>query len=213
MKHTVILAFVLLVNPYSAIGITPEEVKGAYEDALLKQGFIVGEDSQGVVKKFSDELAAKANDMEGLTLHVDESSGQKEGFCYALFANGKIQRTGNYSQGKQVGVWLSYYADGTLESRCYFNDEGNLEGQQIFYWRNGNVNYVEYYVNGLKDGPKTVYYYNGRTHIHQQWLNGTMHGLSIVYYESGSPKKISVFENGLPSGSVTKFNEDGSIIQ
>lgn len=214
MRNSVLIVLLALLSvPVTAREVTTEQVEEAFREALIQQGFVPGGKCHQVIKEMSEEISSNMNDLNGLTLHVDESEGQREGLCYAVFPDGQIQRVGYYSGGKPVGAWFYYYRDGALQARNYYDSSGREQGQWTFYWRNGNVNYVEYYESGLKEGAKTTYYSSGRVHIHQQWAKGRMHGISIIYYESGALKKISKFDNGAQHGVATLYNPDGTIAE
>ena len=80
---------------------------------------------------------------------------QREGFFYEKFTDvpfsGKVtgRDQGSIKNGKQEGLWISYYDDGLLFEKGDFKN-GDREGLWIDYYDNGQLNKKGNYKNGVK---------------------------------------------------------------
>ena len=59
--------------------------------------------------------------------------------------------TGVYSKGKEQGVWLNYWENGTIKNKAEFKN-GILNGAWVSYSPNKNILLTGKYKNGLKSG-------------------------------------------------------------
>jgi antitoxin component YwqK of YwqJK toxin-antitoxin module len=213
MLRRIIIAILSLATVYGSADepLSEADVKRAFSEAIESTGFRVGEKTLAVIDIDAVRIAKSINDLRGATLHVDDSKGYRDGFCYCLYENNKIQRAGYYSRGKQIGPWRFYYPNGQLRSAPLFDAEGQQQGQSLTYFENGNIDQVELFVDGKLSGSKSTFYENGQLRLQQQFTNGVMDGLSIIYWPNGNMKKLGVFVMGRQNGVVTFYNEDGSV--
>lgn len=70
---------------------------------------------------------------------------------YEDVTNGIITESGVFKNGKKHGKWNSYYDNGEVLSRIFY-DDGIFNGAYIFNHKNGTTWINGYYKNGLKDG-------------------------------------------------------------
>lgn len=78
-----------------------------------------------------------------------------------------------------------------IKTKSVVNKEGEKNGKEILYDRDGKKNKVSHWVNGVREGDFTVYWSNGKPYIKGTYRNGKLWGHYIVYDKTG--KKI-VFE-------------------
>lgn len=75
--------------------------------------------------------------------------------------------------------------------------------------------YIVWYVvekNGKKEKVKEeVYFRNGNLDYVGNFKNGVEHGEWVYYYENGKKKAVEVWKNGKETGIFLEFNEDGSL--
>lgn len=191
--------------------LTADDVKQAFSEAVESSGFRIGENSLTTIDVDAGRIAKSINDLRGVELHVDESKGYRDGFCYGLYENNKIQRAGFYSRGTQIGPWRTYFSNGQLWSARVFDAQGREQGQSLTYFANGHIERVELFVDGKLNGSKSTFYENGQLRVQQRFSNGLMDGVSWIYWPNGNTKKQGEFAMGRQHGVVTYHNEDGSV--
>ena len=78
----------------------------------------------------------------------------------------------------------------------------------------GNMKVVEYY---KKDGDNKIlvkqreYYKTGEVEEENYFVNGKLEGSHTEYYKSGQIEEEGTFKNGLLEGKYIEYNKDGSI--
>ena len=88
---------------------------------------------------------------------------------------GKIdgKTKGSFKNGKRDGSWLSYWANGKLQSKTNHKN-GKLEGSWVSYHLNGQLRDKGQYKNGLKDGSWFSYFGNGQLSSRRNYKDGVM---------------------------------------
>lgn len=101
------------------------------------------------------------------------------------------------------GVVKDYYITGEIQSVQYpafidYDDEGKtfLEGEQVFYYKNGTVSDKRYYYNNQLNGTSESYYPDGKIKLRENYDLGERNGDVIGYDESGKPNLIAKYEDG-----------------
>lgn len=84
---------------------------------------------------------------------------------------------------------------------------GEKHGECVEYYSNGQLRYVDNYVNGKEHGKCIGYYENGPIRHNQNYVNGKHHGECIYYYENGRVMRINHFENGKICGQQKKYEQ------
>ena len=115
------------------------------------------------------------------------------------------------------GVVKDYYISGELQSEQYpvyidYDDENRtfLEGKQIFYFKNGQVELQQQYYNNQLNGPSISYYQNGAIESETTFNFGVPNGDALQYYENGKLAAVCKFENGtLHNNKYLQITEDG----
>ena len=117
-------------------------------------------------------------------------NGQKQSEFDALYID-YIDEELNFYTGE--AKW--YHQNGKLSRVCNFHLQNRIEGLNITYYDNGNIEQEIYYDQGVLDGPYKTYYKTGKPRI-------------IAFYENGKlleNKYVEFDENGF--GALV-FNED-----
>ena len=192
---------------------TAEEVKLAFAKAIVASGYKIGDTTTAVIEREAPRIAATIQDMETVRRFVEKVNGVEHGFCYSLYSNGQIQQMGCFVEGKKTGPWRFFFPSGTLATKLQYDADGEETGQHVQYFRNGNVQYIEGYLDGLKHGAKTTFYEDGSTHIHQEWQRGKMHGISLIYYPNGILKRSASWANGQQHGTALHYDQTGRLTE
>jgi hypothetical protein len=104
---------------------------------------------------------------------------ERDGLFYKKFSDvpftGKTagQEQGSFKNGKRDGSWLSYWANGKLQSKTNHKN-GKLEGSWVSYHLNGQLRDKGQYKNGLKDGSWFSYFGNGQLSFRRNYKDGVL---------------------------------------
>lgn len=112
----------------------------------------------------------------------------------------KIYLIENYHEGKQDGIALNFYDDGSRMQQDYKNHQ--LNGKWEEWFGNGQKEKEKHYVNGELHGKFIEWYENGQLKLEENFTNGTQNGESAKYLENGFLKRKMNYENGKIEGIV-----------
>jgi antitoxin component YwqK of YwqJK toxin-antitoxin module len=76
------------------------------------------------------------------------------------YVNGAIQMRGMRKDSKRIGVWKSWYEDGTPWSETTFKD-GKKNGKTTTWYENGKKRYEGFFTNDEESGTWVIYDENG----------------------------------------------------
>jgi len=162
---------------------------------------------------------------------VDES-GNKNGKWKDLFADGKIQAEGAYTDNRRTGLWKFYNNSGKIEQTGNYNN-GRPDGLWKWYHDNGTILREEEYFLGQRDGSCSEYSENGDLIAQGEYSDGerdgewkfktgdfTEEGKYIIglkegqwksYYANGKLKFKGNYVQGNPNGQHLYYYEDGRL--
>ena len=93
------------------------------------------------------------------------------------------------------GHFEHHNEDGSLYCE-YSLKEGKYDGVCTFYWSNGNIAHQAFFDDGICNGDQLFYYKNGQIQSHNKMKNDVRHGLCKEYNEDGTVVRVIRFENG-----------------
>ncbi|WMI65489.1 toxin-antitoxin system YwqK family antitoxin [Aestuariibaculum sp. YM273] len=124
-------------------------------------------------------------------------------------STGKVISEGKMDGKLYIGEWKYYQKNNdNLLILEHYNSKGELDGDRIVYYNNGNMAEKETYRAGKLDGESLSYAENNKLISRANYLNGEMHGKYVVYFLDGTPEVEGQFKNGQKSG-VWKYYEKG----
>jgi antitoxin component YwqK of YwqJK toxin-antitoxin module len=126
---------------------------------------------------------------------------------------GKVISEGKMDAKVYVGTW-KYYQDksGKLLTLEYYDNEGNLHGERIVYYDNGQIAEKQNYKRGKLHGVSTWYSENNLVLKEFNYVNGDLNGSSKYYNPKGELITEGIYKNGKKDG-VWKFYENGKLIE
>lgn len=102
------------------------------------------------------------------------------------------------------GVVKDYYITGELQSEQYpifidYGDESRtfLEGEQIFYHKNGKIKRKQQYFNNQLNGPSISYHEDGKIASEINFIYGVPNGDAIQYYPNGDIATVKKYNKGV----------------
>jgi len=141
-----------------------------------------GEKGLWVVRQFHMN-----GNLSALETFADKKLKNQQGVTNYYHFNGQLKETGQYLDGKKVGLWKKYFTNGDLGSvGLYSNDKRDS------VWSFYNIN------------SKALF---GTT----TYVNGKEEGESNWYYESGEKSEVATYRNGKLKSKVN-YDEDGYVV-
>ncbi len=126
-------------------------------------------------------------------------------------SNGKLISEGDMNGKIYVGEWKYYQKDSnkllTLE---HFDDAGNLTGERLVYYKNGQISQKENYKNGKLEGVSIWYSEDNIVIKEFNYSHGELNGASKIYDAKGQLITEGFYKNGQKDG-VWKHYENGKL--
>jgi len=146
-----------------------------------------------------------------------------DGILYntAVYEKGKLKEISFYDKsGKTIystttrkgAANIVYYTpDGTKESECYYNKDGNQDGKNIIYYPSGKIKEEEYFKDGVQNGSDITYYANGQKTYECNYTNGDEDGYLKKYYANGQLSQEGWKVAGQKQQRMIYYNNLGDI--
>ena len=74
--------------------------------------------------------------------------------------------------------------------------DGKLEGEQLGWWYNGQLEYKEFYKDGKLDGEQLWWYSNGQLEYKHFYKDGKMDGERLKWFEDGQLEYKEFYKDG-----------------
>lgn len=167
---------------------------------------------------------------DSTTLLMDQGNYVGTGRVITHHFNGQVERNINYVEGKVVGDFFKYFESGQLEYTSKKMEDDIVEFTR--YYKNGNIESLEYYKGKIPFGESFWYYwdgtlntktmYNPKTGKPAEKVQNSSNGITIKTFYKKKGKLISYYydeEGKLFETSeirsqnllvITKFDKDGN---
>lgn len=103
-----------------------------------------------------------------------------------------------------------YYPSGEIKMLRYY-DRKYLHGPSIFYAENKIILGQHWFVKGKRQGKSWGYYLNGNLYYIQRYVDGQWHGYQEYYYPDGTLKTTMRYCNGALDGEVAIYFPNGTL--
>lgn len=172
------------------------------------------------------------------TFNQLDDKGNRHGKWMKQYENGSIRYQGEFSHGKEIGIFKFYtddksnnldftkeytpktalikvsyyYPDGKLKSEGQLNEKNRI-GKWMYYFKDGKtILSEEFYQNGLLAGDYKIYYINGKLTEWSVYKNGQLNGTSKRYSEDGVLVEEINYADGKLNGEVRYFSNSGELM-
>ncbi len=172
--------------------------------------------------------------IEAQKLNKFDTNGKRTGVWKKFYDNGKIRYSGEFKNGKEVGVFKFYTVTSSSQptivktfientaSVKFYNELGSLKskgemigknrvGKWIYYFTNGKLFSEEEYKEGKLDGILKNYYPNGRVTQELVYIAGKLHGISKMFTDSGVLIEEVFYVKGKLEGEAKYYDLKGGI--
>ncbi|MBR9846007.1 MAG: toxin-antitoxin system YwqK family antitoxin [Algicola sp.] len=128
-----------------------------------------------------------------------------------LSSKGKLISEGTIDGRLYTGKWIYYHnkSDGILSIE-YYNENGNLEGEKIVFYPNGQIAEKSNYKDGKLEGSSKWYSEKGILIKDFLYENDELHGLSKYYDADGVLLAEGQYQKGRKHG-IWNYYEDGKL--
>ncbi len=183
-------------NPITGKPLEKYEVKETDDGSFLKDGFYKKWHMNGQIEvdcnyELNKREGPYKTYYENGQINVDATFKQDstDGHYIKYYKTGIKMWEGNYALGKTIGKWGAWHENQQQMSLQEFNEKGRLDGQQKYWFSNGQVSLVGEAKNGEKIGT---------------WSD---------YVENGEPRRIYKYNGGVDIALVGKWQIDnGNVI-
>lgn len=134
-------------------------------------------------------------------------------FVRFLASNGKVISEGKIDGKLNVGQWKYYHKGSdkimTVEN---YNDNGQLNGDRIVYYKEGMIAEEANYINGSLEGISKWFSPNGveiKTFIYEK---NELHGIAKYHNDKGEILAEGLYKRGRKTG-VWKYFTDGKLVK
>jgi len=132
------------------------------------------------------------------------------GWYEEYFKNGQLCRKGLYQNGLLEGLYERYYRNG-LPAEQRMHQNGQFHGPCKIYYDNGQLSLECTYKHNHLDGWCKTYFPEGGPESECLYQNGEI-VQSTEYYRNGQVFRTRSYQNGVPDGEHTVYDEQGHII-
>lgn len=126
-------------------------------------------------------------------------------------STGKLISEGKMNGKLYMGKWVYYHnkSNAIMTTETY-NDQGNLEGEKLVYYDNGQVAERVNYVNGKIEGVSRWYSEKGVVLKEFHYENDQLHGMARYYNDEGQLLAEGNYKRDSKDG-IWKYYKDGKL--
>jgi antitoxin component YwqK of YwqJK toxin-antitoxin module len=128
--------------------------------------------------------------------------------------NKKIRYTGQFKDGKEIGVFKFYGATTSKRPviiKTFYENSDSLFVK--FYTKKGAIKSEGALKGRKRVGSWKYFHANGALLSEENYKNGALNGAQLVYYTNRQITESSQYKNGLLEGVSSKFSSKGILIE
>jgi antitoxin component YwqK of YwqJK toxin-antitoxin module len=100
---------------------------------------------------------------------------------------------------KYVGEYKEWYPNGQLKAQMFSSEDGLTQGNQLQWWKNGNIKRDIMFKDGKYHGDYIVYFRNGKLKEKTNYNFGKKDGIQTKWYKNGNIRCEIIFQNDIVS--------------
>ena len=121
---------------------------------------------------------------------------KEDGVQEIFYRNGQLKSRNNLKDGIYDGLQVIYYENGQLQSK-HKEKNGDWEGLFEEYYENGQLKHKQiYHPTGGFDGPRVGYWLNGQVKYLETWVEGNLSEIRRNYNYGGDLESIGFIKEG-----------------
>ena len=139
-------------------------------DQVIEQGTYENSRKQGVWTKFFASGKIKSE--------IEYRNSRPNGAYKTYYENGQVQEEGIWKNNRNMNDFKRFYENGQVSQQFVFNTSGKREGNELYFYENGQV-MIEADVEGGKEKFVTEFYQDGSIKAEKAFLDGKISFLEI----------------------------------
>ena len=201
------------------------KVKGNYKDGLRDGEFKFYSENnkylgsvfyknkeiiKNTLSKEDKENLSTSFEFADMALFLRSTTRDIVGATTDVYPNGKPRIYMPYSvNGELHGDYIEFYEDGNISYKITY-ENGIRHGKSISYLENGKIIGETNYIDGKKEG-KSLETFEGMIQMKANYKNNKIDGDMFLYYPSGKLLQKRSFINGKAEGELIEYYENGVV--
>lgn len=138
-----------------------------------------------------------------------DKTGKEQGIWIDYYPDGSIRAKGEFKDGNKLGKWVYYFQDGSIEQEGFYNKNGQFTGEWRWYYQNGKLQRREEFRRGKEDGELEEYDENGKLITKGDYIDGLKEG--DWYYALNDHREEGKYRYGERNGKWVFYYYDDKI--
>ncbi len=151
----------------------------------------------------------------GQEINQVNEKGERVGVWEKKYNNERIRYTGQFENGKEVGVFKFYSAADSEFPIAIKTFDAKSDLVQVKYFTIKGLLESEGKIKGKDRIGKWLYYHkDGKNKmIEENYKNGVLNGEYKIFYVNGKLTKLAHYKDGLLEGNSKKYSQEGVLIE
>lgn len=155
-----------------------------------------------------------SKDANAQKINQFDANKKRTGVWKKYHPNKRIRYTGQFVNGKEVGVFRFYdISDSRIPTIIKTFSRTSDSVSVAFYNLKGNVKSKGFFIGKKRTGTWKYFFSDGKLMSQEFYVDGKLEGELLNYYPNGKPTEISNYKNGLKNGVSKKYSSDGILIE
>jgi antitoxin component YwqK of YwqJK toxin-antitoxin module len=143
-----------------------------------------------------------------------DANKQRTGLWKKYYKNNRIRYTGQFKNGKEVGVFRFYdISDSRNPTIIKTFSNTNDSVSVAFYSLKRTLKSKGFFIGKKRVGEWKYFFSDAKLMSIEFYSDGKLEGELINYYPNGKPAEITAYKNGLKNGLSKKYSSDGILIE
>lgn len=155
-----------------------------------------------------------SNPVNAQKINQFDANKKRTGVWKKYHPNKRIRYTGQFENGKEVGVFKFYDISDSRVPTCIKTFSRTSDSVSVAYYSlKGTLKSKGFFIGKKRVGVWKYFFWNGRLMSEEYYKDGKLEGELINYYPNGKPAEITEYRNGFKDGISKKYSSDGILIE
>ncbi|WP_405566198.1 toxin-antitoxin system YwqK family antitoxin [Polaribacter sp. Asnod6-C07] len=143
-----------------------------------------------------------------------DANKKRTGIWKKYHPNKRIRYTGQFINGKEVGVFKFYDITDSRNPTIIKTFSATSDSVAVsFYSINGVLKSKGIFIGKKRVGVWKYFFADGKLMSDEFYVDGKLDGKLVNYYPNGKPAEISIYKAGLKNGLSQKYTSKGILIE
>jgi antitoxin component YwqK of YwqJK toxin-antitoxin module len=112
-----------------------------------------------------------------------------------------------------TGKCYVVFSDTSLVKDVFTYCHGQLHGEALSYYKNGQLRRRGYFLHGQLSGKWETWDERGNKILEAGYLNNLLNGAYMTLYENGKVKETGQYSNNIKTGKWERYDENGQLVK